>query len=64
MNEKIEIPLSKNKLFLGTGVSLLFVVLGAWLFMHADGFQEYSIQLLNNPLVIKGVGILEILFFG
>ena len=64
MTEKIEIPLSKNKLFLGIGGSILFVVLGVWLFLNADGFQEYSMRLLRNPMVIKGAGILAILFFG
>lgn len=64
MTEKIEIPLSKNKLFLGIGGSILFVVLGIWLFINADGFQENSMRLLRNPMVIKGAGILAILFFG
>lgn len=64
MREKIEIPLSKNKLFLGIGGSILFVVIGIWLFLNAENFQEHSFRLLRNPMVTKGVGILGILFFG
>tara|TARA_B100000809_G_C14858811_1_gene431082 strand:+ start:86 stop:634 length:549 start_codon:yes stop_codon:yes gene_type:complete len=64
MTGKIEIPLSKNKLFLGIVGSILFVVLGIWLFINADGFQEHSMRLLRNPRVIKGTGILATLFFG
>ncbi len=64
MKEKIEIPLSKNKLFLGIGGSILFVFLGVWLFSNADSFQENSFRLLRNPMIVKGVGIVGILFFG
>lgn len=64
MKEKTEIPLSKNKLFLGIAGSILFVILGIWLFTNADGFQEHSMRLLRYPMIIKGVGILSILFFG
>ena len=64
MKEKIEILLSKNKLFLGIGGSILFVVLGIWLFLNAGSFQEHSFRLLRNPLIIKGTGVLGVLFFG
>jgi len=64
MKDKIEIPLSKNKLFLIIGGSLLFVVLGIWLVANAAGFQEHSMGLLRNPFVVKGVGISGIVFFG
>jgi len=64
MREKIEIPLSKNKLFLGIGASILFVFLAIWLFLNAGSFQEYSFRLLRNPIVVKGVGVLGILFCG
>ena len=64
MKEKIEIPLSKNKLILGIGGSLLFVIAGIWLFLNADSFQEHSFRLLRNPMVVKGVGTLSFLFFG
>ncbi|ADV50525.1 hypothetical protein Celal_3256 [Cellulophaga algicola DSM 14237] len=64
MTEKIEIPLSKNKLFLGIGGSIILVVLGIWLVINADEFQEHSMQLLRNPMVIKAAGTLAILFFG
>lgn len=64
MTEKIEIPLSKNKLFLGIAASILFVGLGVWLFLNADSFQEQSSSLLRNPIVIKVISIFSILFFG
>lgn len=64
MKEKIEIPLSKNKLVLGIGGSMLFVIAGVWLFFIADSFQEHPFRLLRNPMVVKGVGILGFLFFG
>ena len=64
MTEKIEIPLSKNKLLLGIGGSILFIILGIWLLLNADSFQEHSFTLLRNPLIVKGIGILGILFFG
>jgi hypothetical protein len=62
MKEKIEIPLSKNKLFLVIGCSIVFVVLGVWL--YTNEFKEHSFRLLRNPMVVKGSGILAILFFG
>ncbi len=64
MNEKIEIPLSKNKLLLGIGGSILFVVLGMWLFTNANSFQNHSISLLRNPQIVKVIGIVGMLFFG
>jgi len=64
MKEKIEIPLSKNKLLLGIGGSLLFVILGIWLFLNAGNFHENSFRSLSNPIVAKGIGVLSILFFG
>ncbi len=60
----IEIPLSKNKLILAIGGSLLFVVLGIWLFVSAASFEQNSIRLLRNPLVVQGAGVLGILCFG
>jgi len=64
MKENIEIPLSKNKLFLGIAGSFIFVIIGVWLFTHSYEFQDYSIKLLRNPIIIKGIGVLAILFFG
>jgi hypothetical protein len=56
---KIEIPLSKTKLLLGIGGSILFVILGLYLFTTiADQ------QIRFNPLQVKGAGIAGILFFG
>tara|TARA_R110002072_G_scaffold302577_1_gene486391 strand:- start:7750 stop:8298 length:549 start_codon:yes stop_codon:yes gene_type:complete len=64
MDQKIEIPLSRNKLFLGIIFSILFVIVGIWLFINAEGFDENSIRLLRNPMVIKIIGVTAVLFFG
>lgn len=56
---KIEIPLSKTKLLLAVGGSLLFIVACLYLLLIvADQQVRFS------PLLIKGVGVLGILFFG
>ncbi len=64
MTDKIEVPLSQNKMLLAIGGSILFVLLGVWLFASADSFEGNSVRLLRNPVVVKGAGILAILFFG
>jgi len=56
---KIEIPLSKTKLLLGIGGSILFVILGFYLFTTiADQQTRFY------PTLVKGIGIAGILFFG
>ena len=64
MKERIEIPLSKYKIVLAIGGSILFVFLGVWLVTHSNDFQSTSLSILRNPIVIKSVGIIAILFFG
>lgn len=64
MKEKIEIPLSMWKLLFGVGGSILFVMLGIWLFLTADGLSESSSSLMANPMLRKIVGIANVLFFG
>lgn len=64
MNDIIEIPISKNKLILGIGGSILFVILGIWAYINAYEFHDSVIMIFRNPLIIKGFGILGILFFG
>ncbi|HEX7414013.1 MAG TPA: STM3941 family protein [Bacteroidia bacterium] len=56
---KVEIPLSKTKLLLGIGGSILFVVLGLYLYTTIADQQTRF-----NPTFVKGVGIAGILFFG
>jgi hypothetical protein len=56
---KIEIPLSKTKLLLGIGGSILFVVLGLY-FITTMADQQTRF----NPTIVKGVGVTSILFFG
>lgn len=64
MSQEIEIPLSKNKLFLGIAASLLFVVLGGWFLVDTQYFQNHPMRFLRNPLVPQIVGVVSILFFG
>jgi hypothetical protein len=60
---KIEIPLSNTKLLLGICGSILFIVLGIWIFTQANEFQSMPFRILRNPMVIKTIGIASILFF-
>lgn len=56
---KIEIPLSKTKILLTIGGSILFVVLGVYcITTMADEQARF------NPMLVKAVGIASILFFG
>jgi len=56
---KIEIPLSKTKILLTIGGSILFVVLGIYFITTmADQLTRF------NPTLVKGVGIASVLFFG
>lgn len=64
MTEKIEIPLSKNKLLLGIGLSVVFIIIGIWLFIYANNFQDHSIRLARNPMLVKLVGLIGVFFFG
>ncbi len=56
---KIEIPLSKTKLVLAICGSILFVILGAYLFTTLAAEQTRF-----DPVLVKGVGIAGMLFFG
>jgi hypothetical protein len=56
---KIEIPLSKTKLLFGIAGSILFVVLGFYLFTTM-AYQQSRF----NPTLVKGVGLASNLFFG
>jgi hypothetical protein len=62
--DKIEIPLSKTKLLLGIAGSILFIVLGIWLFTYSNEFQNMPLRILRNPTIIKIAGIAGVLFFG
>jgi hypothetical protein len=55
---KIEIPLSKTKFLIGISCSIMFVVLGLYLFSTANQQTRY------NPISLKLAGIAGILFFG
>ena len=56
---KIEIELSKTKLLVGIGGSIMFVVLGLYLItIMADQQTRF------NPIIVKGIGIASVVFFG
>lgn len=55
---KIEIKLSKKKLLLGIGGSILFIMAGVYLYTSLAEQQE-----MFNPVFIKVVGIIAIIFF-
>ena len=41
--------------------SVIFVVLGIWIFINAYNFNG---GIVTNPILIKGIGVISILFFG
>ncbi|MFB9107168.1 STM3941 family protein [Flavobacterium gyeonganense] len=59
--EKIEIYSSKKKTFLLLIGSFLFVVIGICMFMDAENLNTFR---LRSPILIKGIGIISVLFFG
>lgn len=56
----IQIPVSKKKLLLIIIGSILFVLASVWLVFFLDGERITRF----NPILIKAVGIIGILFFG
>ncbi|WP_040278788.1 STM3941 family protein [Psychroserpens damuponensis] len=64
MNNPIKIPLSKNKLIIKTIGVAIFVLAGCFLIVFSDLYKDFSIKFLRNPLVIQGIGVICILFFG
>lgn len=57
----IEIYSSKKKSFLLLISSLLFVIIGIWMFMNAENLTGFR---SGSPIFIKGIGIISFLFFG
>ncbi len=41
--------------------SIIFVVLGIWMFMNAYNFTGWKAR---NPILTQGIGVISILFFG
>jgi hypothetical protein len=41
--------------------SIMFVVLGIWIFMNAYNFRGWKVR---NPILTQGIGVISILFFG
>jgi hypothetical protein len=61
-NEKI-IELSKKKILLLVIGSFVFVALGIWLLSVDETFIQ-SQRRSNDPVLIRGVGVMSIIFFG
>ncbi|MBO0324153.1 hypothetical protein J0X14_17720 [Muricauda sp. CAU 1633] len=59
--ESIEIFSSKKKSFLLLIGSLIFVGLGIWFVLEANSLSD---SLRKSPLLIRGIGVVSILFFG
>jgi hypothetical protein len=62
MNER-EIPLSKTKVVALLLGSLVLVALGVWLVTLDSEFIETQ-RRFNSPMIIRGVGIAALVFFG
>ena len=61
-DEKI-IELSKTKTFLLTGGAFIFVALGI-LMIQMDSTTIQSLPRFNSPLLVHGIGVISIAFFG
>lgn len=60
-SERIEIPLSKSKLFGLLAGSIGFIAIGIWLvYTHSDRFNN----LTSEQTIMIALGILSVLFFG
>ena len=62
MDERI-IPLSKTKVLLLILGSVAFVAAGVWL-LSLDTAAIQRLRRFNNPLLVRGVGVAAIAFFG
>lgn len=58
---RVEIYTSKKKSILLLVGAIIFVVLGVWLFLEAN---QIAINTKRNPVIIKTVGIVAVVFFG
>ena len=61
-HQRIEIPLSKTKLFLLFLGSIAFIVGGIWMVANPNGFATSYRP--TNPVFIFGLGFVSIIFFG
>ncbi|RNI23619.1 STM3941 family protein [Rufibacter latericius] len=59
--DRIEIPLSRSKIFLVVAGAVVFVLLGILFALRPDTFVS---PILRSPQVVRMVGIATILFFG
>lgn len=59
--QKTEIYSSKKKALLMFLLSIIFVILGIWMILEAENIKT---PFLQNPLLIRIVGISSVLFFG
>ena len=64
MKEKNEIAFSRDKIYRHVAGSLIFVIAGLWIFFNPGYFKDFPLELIRNPIVIKGIGAICVLFFG
>lgn len=63
MENRIEIPLSKSKILILVLASVAFVVAGVFIAIYPEQFTSSSMQWINNPEVIRIIGLIGILYF-
>jgi hypothetical protein len=56
--QKIVIPLSKSKMILLFIASVIFIIVGCWIFGLDAAYIE-SNQRFNNPLLVHGIGLMS-----
>lgn len=61
-HDETRVPLSRTKLFILLGASMLFVLLGVWM-LGMDEAEMRGLGRFGNPLFVHGVGIICIVFF-
>jgi hypothetical protein len=61
-DEKV-VPLSRGKVLLLIAGSIVFVALGFWMFQLDSAWIE-SQRRFNDPMLVHGVGIIAVVFFG
>lgn len=64
MKEKSKIAFRRDKIYRQIAGSLIFILAGIWIFLNPDFFQDINIVFLRNPIVIKSIGAIGVLFFG
>lgn len=64
MKEEIKTPSSKKNIYQHIAISFVFILAGIWIFFNPDLFQDFPLLIVRNPIVIKSIGVIGVLFFG